>query len=356
MLFRQKEKVPKKGKDSFGEFMKREKDSCLQTQMKLSTFIHKTVPNDQVKSQLSSAPYALDGSLIRFGNTWDAKHLGTFLQKSQYASTSGSSLLITEPVVVQNTTKNQSFFFRNQQPRNSDDHVDYLHQHTINHLISDHPTLKNGPQFLQKKLLSVPDKTFDESKLNYETETKLKKPKEQFQDLLIAKENQRKFHQWRSEYQDVNRAFKKAKQCFKSGLYALDNPLNDNTELYKEENVKLRGQEKQSLRKKLERYKSLEKFTSSNPSIEFQNIAHKPLSSKQSDPLFTKVSFPSQNFELHDKWKKKKMIDQNIDTKSRLFGENSKNKANPHRTVFSREQDFRDKTQNPVHLTQSLIG
>lgn len=61
--------------------------------------------------------------------------------------------------------------------------------------------------------------------------------------MLVAKENRLKFQQWKSDYKDVNRAFKKAKQCFKSGLYALDNPLNDKSELYKEENAKIRGQE-----------------------------------------------------------------------------------------------------------------
>ncbi|CAD8200425.1 unnamed protein product [Paramecium pentaurelia] len=354
MLFRQKEKVPDRGKDNFRDFMRREGESCQQTQMRLSTFIHKTVPNDQTKSQLSSAPYVLDGSLKMFGNTWDAKHLGTFLQKSQFASIDGNPLKNTEP--YQNSMKNQSFFFRSQQTRNTDDHVINLHQHTINHLISDHPTIKNGTEFLEKKLLSVPDKTFDESKLNYITGTKLKKPKEQFQEMVIAKENRLKFQQWRSEYQDVNRAFKKAKQCFKSGLYALDNPLNDNTKLYKEENAKLRGKEQKSVRNNLQRYKSLEKFNASNPAIEFQNIAHKPFSSIQQDPLLTKSSFPSQNFELHDQWKKRKMIEQNVDTKSRIFGENSQNKVNSQRTVFLREQELRGRNYNPVNLTKSLIG
>lgn len=40
--------------------------------------------------------------------------------------------------------------------------------------------MKSGTKYLQKKLLSVPDKPFDESKLNYVTEVGLKKPKEQF--------------------------------------------------------------------------------------------------------------------------------------------------------------------------------
>ncbi|CAD8116634.1 unnamed protein product [Paramecium sonneborni] len=354
MLFRQKEKVPDQGKDNFRDFMRREGDSCQQTQMKLSTFIHKTIPNEQTQSQLSPVPSVLDGSLKMIGNSWDAKHLGTFLQKSQFATIGGNSLKNTEQ--FQNSMKNQSFFFRSQQPRIIDDHVDYLHQHTINHLISDHPTIKSGSQFLQKKLLSVPDKVFDESKLNFLTESGLKKPKEQFQEMQLTKENQLKYKQWRSEFQDVNRAYKKAKQCFKSGLYGLDNPLNENTELYKEENAKFKGQEQQSIRNSLQRFKSLERFNASNPAIEFNNIIHQPLLSKQSDPLLSKNCFPQQNFELHDQWMKRKLIEQKIDTKNRIFGETSQNQANSQRALFLREQDVRGRNYNPVNLTKSLIG
>ncbi|CAD8109231.1 unnamed protein product [Paramecium sonneborni] len=354
MLFRQKEKVPDIGKDNFRDFMRREGESCQQTQMKLSTCIHKTVPNDQTKSQLSPVSQALDGSLKMQGNTWDAKHLGTFLQKSQFATIGGNSLKNTDP--FQNCMKNQSFFFRSQQPRIIDDHVDYLHQHTINHLISDHPTIKNGSQFLQKKLLSVPDKTFDESKLNFLTEQGLKKPKEQLKEMQVAKENRQKFKQWRSEFHDVNRAYKKAKQCFKSGLYGLDNPLNENTELYKEENAKLKGQVQQSVRNSLQRFKSLERFNATNPAIEFNNIAHQPFLFKQSDPLLSKNNFPSKNFELHDQWMKRKQIEQKIDTKNRIFGDTSQNKVNSQRTVFLREQEVRGRNYNPVNLTRSLIG
>ena len=50
MLFRQKEKVVDVGKDNFREFMRREGDSCMNTQLKLSTFVNKTVPNELTKS------------------------------------------------------------------------------------------------------------------------------------------------------------------------------------------------------------------------------------------------------------------------------------------------------------------
>lgn len=43
--------------------------------------------------------------------------------------------------------------------------------------------MKGGNKYLQKKLLSVPDKQFDESKLNYITEAGLKKPKEQLYEM-----------------------------------------------------------------------------------------------------------------------------------------------------------------------------
>ena len=67
-------------------------------------------------------------------------------------------------------------------------------------------------------------------------------------------------------------------------------------------------------------YLALERFNFSNPSIEFDNVRHLKNKPNPEDPLLHKGQFPSQNFEMHKDWMKKKSGNTIGDTKNRIFG------------------------------------
>ncbi|CAD8103105.1 unnamed protein product [Paramecium sonneborni] len=349
MLFRQKERVPDIGKHNFREFMRREDDSCMNTQNILPIFSNSTI---QAQTKQSQTPQALDGSIKMLGNTWDAQHLGKFLQHSQFAQLGARTMKMGD--TQQNMTmKNQSFYFRSQQPRLIEDNVDYLHQHPINHLITQHPLQSTSQSFLKKKLLQIPEKQFDETKINYQTQPELKRPEDYRKDLQEAKSNQVKYHQWRSQFQDVNKAYKKAKLGFKSGLYALDNPNNEQTELYREEHEKLKKQDEHKTTQHFKRFKSLERFNCSNPSIEFDNVRHIKNQPNPEDPLLHQGQFPSKNFEMHKDWMKKRSGNSNFDTQNRIFGKTDNDrKVNTFRAQYLKDQEMRGREYNAITLVK----
>lgn len=94
--------------------------------------------------------------------------------------------------------------------------MDYLHLTRLNHIVAEHPVHNENSEYVKSKHLVVPERGFDEAKMNYtQSDVELKMPAQYRQDVREAKEHQRRYKEWREQFQDVNKAHRKAKMAYK---------------------------------------------------------------------------------------------------------------------------------------------
>ncbi|CAK56927.1 unnamed protein product (macronuclear) [Paramecium tetraurelia] len=269
MLFRQKEKIQDVGRNNFREFYRMEHEAQTKTV--------KMMPSVQPGlSRSMNQPLIDENQSSLSGSSWDAKHLDTFLKQSKYSSMRQTQDLDNQAVFV-GSGQNQSFFFRRQQPRIIPEYIDYLNMSKINHIVSDHPV--NHSQEVIRKRLEIPEKNYVEQNLALSQVITLKKPSGYLAELRETQEQQKKFHQWREEFGEANKAYRKIRQAYKSGIIGIDNPTIENSELYKDEHQKYKQKQENRMIHSINRYQciitkitqALEKYASANPNIEFDN-------------------------------------------------------------------------------------
>ncbi|CAD8170216.1 unnamed protein product [Paramecium octaurelia] len=342
MLFRQKEKIQDVGRSNFREFYRMEQEAQTKTV--------KMMPSVQSGlSKSTNQPLIEENQSSLTGSSWDAKHLDTFLKHSKYSSMRQTQDLDNQAVLV-GSGQNQSFFFRRQQPRIIPEYIDYLNMSKINHIVSDHPV--NHSQEVITKRLEVPEKNYEQQNLALSQVITLKKPSGYLAELKETQEQQKKYHQWREEFSEANKAYRKIRQAYKSGIIGIDNPTIENSELYKEENQKYKQKQESRIIHSINRQQSLEKYQRANPNIEFDN--------RKYDDSLTQINhtrklgqYPYQTFEMDSKWMHKRTINPGQNTQQRLFGGVEKiSRAASLRAENIKNQELRGRDYNCICLTK----
>ncbi|CAD8090793.1 unnamed protein product [Paramecium sonneborni] len=342
MLFRQKEKIQDVGKHNFRDFYRMEHDAQTKT-VKMMPSVQSSLSRSMNQPLIEENQSSLSGS------SWDAKHLDTFLKQSKYSSLQQTQELDNQAVFV-GSGQNQSFFFRRQQPRIIPEYIDYLNMSKINHIVSDHPI--NHSQEVIKKRLQLPEKNYDEQNLALSQIITLKKPSGYLAELKQTQEQQKKFHQWREEFSEANKAYRKIRQAYKSGIIGIDNPTILNSELYKEEHQKYQQKQENRIIHSIKRYQSLEKYSSANPNIEFDNRKYDD-SLNQINQTRKLGQYPVQTFEMDSKWMHKRTINPCQNTQQRLFGAVDRiSRAASLRAENIKNQELRGRDYNCICLTK----
>ncbi|CAD8094011.1 unnamed protein product [Paramecium primaurelia] len=342
MLFRQKEKIQDVGRNNFHEFYRMEHEAKTKTV--------KMMPSVQSGlSKSTNQPMIDENQSSLTGNSWDAKHLDTFLKQSKYSSIRQTQDLDNQTNFI-GSGQNQSFLFRRQQSRIIPEYIDYLNMSKINHIVSDHPV--NNSQEVITKRLEVPQKNYDQQNLALSQVITLKKPSGYLAELKETQEQQKKFHQWREEFSEANKAYRKIRQAYKSGIIGIDNPTIENSELYKEDHQKYKQKQESRIIHSINRQKSLEKYSSANPNIEFDNKKYDD-SLSQINQTRKLGQYPYQTFEMDYKWMHKKTINPCQNTQQRLFGGINKiSRAASLRAENIKNQELRGRDYNCISLTK----
>ena len=137
------------------------------------------------------------------------------------------------------------------------------------------------------------------------------------------------------------------KNAYKSGILNLDNPLNEQSRVYKDEHEIFKNRQKYLEISKERQTKMISKYSATNPAIEFFNrsiIKKENLNNQDKiTPYWIRKAHPSQNF--IEKWK---------DTHTRVFSVEP-GRYDLNRAMFLREKDVGKKNYNLISETPNEL-
>jgi len=296
--------------------------------------------------------------------TWDVRHLDKFLAKTEWGQNSPSNATQISQFMSEGSPKGspkasgfqsirksagspkgltESFFIRNE-PRNANiPQREYLHKiykdfgakgtkSDVNTLVLITGTEPEVLDKVYKPPISPYGKTFDPSKLEaFKQSGDFMSPKQRREQIEEVKTNQLEYEKWSKKIKELTKMQRVYKNGFRSGILGLDNPISQDTLLYKEEHQKYLARLKASEMIEHRRMQELSKRMGTNPTLEFLNRDFNPEEVKPPQQMVEKNKKRHVEMAHVEAWK---------DSRSRLFG-NVTEKNSEKRKKFLDEMDTR---------------
>jgi hypothetical protein len=290
------------------------------------------------------------------GSTWDAKHLDNFINASPWGKGLQSVALNSDTLsptfkgrlrssIAEDQTKLRGSHFFHNGPKLEDNYKvkDFsykLPSNRYNQMVSNSPPklpAENMKAFYDKNFVPK-DQAFDRSKLLYASiELNGTLPTQRRAEMEESKQNQLKYSEWKGKNMEINKKHRVFKNGYRSGIMGFDGPMNDQTQIYKEDHdiltttlVNKRKIEDRHLR-------DLEKTTRTTAEIEFHNKAAKDLETPEKLKAALAMPIAHHNGKIHVK---EEFVKKWSDTQNRLFGAEVDKYSLP-RAAYLRNQELR---------------